>query len=128
MYACRGTVAMGLIHEEDEVVTASQIVKVALADVFGQPLDAGRSPTAHFGVDLGDVEDIDLHTQELVKQGASFVLVVIPGDDLRWLGGELRNALEDTFWSVGRKVRDQLVVDRQVWRQDEKVVDAVCQV
>ncbi len=55
-------------------------------------------------------------------------LVVVAGDDLRRVGGELGDALEDILRRVRREVGDQLVVDRQVRRQDEEVVDAVRQV
>ena len=44
------------------------------------------------------------------------------------VGGELRDALEHVLRRVRREVGDQLVVDRQVRRQHEEVVDAVRQV
>ena len=44
------------------------------------------------------------------------------------VGGELGDALEHVLRRVGREVGDQLVVDRQVRRQHEEVVDAVRQV
>ena len=43
-------------------------------------------------------------------------------------GGELRDALEHVLRRVRREVGDQLVVDGQVRRQHEEVVDAVRQV
>ena len=55
-------------------------------------------------------------------------LVVVAGDDGRRIGGEFRDALEDVLGRVGREVGDQLVVDRQVRRQHEEVVEAVRQV
>ena len=59
---------------------------------------------------------------------AALLIVVVAGDDLRRVGGELRDALEDVLRRVRREVGDQLVVDRQVRRQHEEVVDAVRQV
>ena len=63
-----------------------------------------------------------------VEQRAGLRLVVVAGDDLRRVGGEFRDALEDVLRRVRREVGDQLVVDRQVRRQHEEVVDAVREV
>ena len=54
--------------------------------------------------------------------------VGVAGDDLRRVGGEFRDALEHVLRRVGGEVGDQLVVDGQVGRQHEEVVDAVRQV
>ena len=57
----------------------------------------------------------------------AIALVVVAGDD-RWrIRGELRDALEDIFGRVWREVGDQLVVNRQVRREDKEIVDAVRQ-
>ena len=55
-------------------------------------------------------------------------LVVVAGNDHRRIGRKLGDALEHVLGRVGREVGDQLVVDRQVRRQHEEVVDAVRQV
>jgi hypothetical protein len=55
------------------------------------------------------------------------LVVVVAGDDQRRLLRELGNALEHVLRRVAREVRDQLVVDGQVGRQHEEVVDAVRQ-
>ena len=44
------------------------------------------------------------------------------------VGGKFRDALEDVLRRVRREVGDELVVDRQVGRQHEEIVDAVRQV
>ena len=67
-----------------------------------------------------------LSTRCLPHADAAFV--VVAGDDRRRIGGELGDALEHILRRVGREVGDQLVVDGQVGRQHEEVVDAVGQV
>ena len=44
------------------------------------------------------------------------------------VAGKLRDSLEDVLGRVGREISDQLVVDCQIRRQHEEVVDAVRQV
>ena len=64
-HAGAGAVAVRLVHEQHEIWQPGQIVEVALADVLRQPLDAGRLAAAHLGVDLRDVEDVDLAADQL---------------------------------------------------------------
>ena len=92
-----------------------------------QPLDAGRLAAADLGVDLRDVEDVDVARVDRAASSsdAAPALVVVAGDDLRRIGGELGDALEDVLRRVRREVGDQLVVDRQVRGQDEEVADAL---
>ena len=59
---------------------------------------------------------------------AGLRFVVVASDHQRRFGGELRDALEHVLGRVRREIRDELVVDRQVGRQDEEIVDAVRQV
>ncbi len=119
---------MRFVHQQDEVRTRGEVVEIALAQVFGEPLDPGRGPAAHLSVDLRDVEDVDLAADQLVEERAGAGLVVVAGDDLRRLGGEGGDAFEDVLGRAGGEVGDELVVDRQVWGHDEEVVDAVGEV
>ena len=80
---------MRLVHDQHEVVQASQIVEVALADVLGEPLDARRLAAAHLGVDLRDVEDVDLAADVSSNRRPGFPLVVVAGDDV---GGVVANS------------------------------------
>ena len=45
--ARRGAVAVRLVHQQHQIGQAGQVVKVALADVFREPLDARCLPPAH---------------------------------------------------------------------------------
>ena len=65
--------------------------------------------------------------QRSVCHDGAGLVVVVARDDQRRLLGKLRNALEHVLRCVAREVRDELVVDRQVRRQNEEVVDAVGQ-
>jgi hypothetical protein len=123
--ARRGAVAVRLVHQQHQVGQRRQVVKVALADVLAQALDARRLATAHLGGDLGNVEDVDGHRRQQVAQGLGAFFVVVAGDDLRRVRRKLRNALEHVFGRVGREVGNQLVVDRQVGRQHKEMFDAV---
>src|SRR5262249_52745139 len=87
-------VAVRLIHQEHEVGQAGEVVKVAFADVLRESLDARRLPTSNFGVDLGNVKDIDLATDELIKERSSLRLIRVAGDDLRRVSRELGNPFE----------------------------------
>ena len=69
-----------------------------------------------------------LQRRNCVEQRARLAFVVVAGDDGRGVGGELGDAFEHVLRRVRREVGDQLVVDGQVRRQHEEVVDAVRQV
>jgi hypothetical protein len=108
---------------------AGQIVEVAFADVFRQPLDAWRLAAAHFGVDLGNVEDVDPHAAEERAATRVVLVVVVAGDDGRRVDGEFGDTPEHVLGMIAvAEVGDQFVVDGQVRRQHEEVVDAVRQV
>jgi hypothetical protein len=120
-----GTVAVRLVHDEDEIVEAGEVLEVALADALGEPLDARGLAAPDLGIHLRDVEDVDVdRAEELRLSGPTATLVVLARYDLRGVAGKLAEALEDVFWRVRREVADQLVVDRQVGREHEKVPDA----
>ena len=55
------------------------------------------------------------------------MVVVVTGNDQRRLLGKLGNALEHVLGRVAREVSDQLVVNRQVGREHEEVVNAMRQ-
>ncbi len=119
---------MRLVHDEHQVFQSGQVIEIALADVFRQALDAWGFAAPHLGVDLGDIEDVHLAPDQLVEESAGSGFVVVAGDDLRRVGGKLGNALEHVFGRVRGEVGDELVVDRQIRRQHEEVVQAVRQV
>ncbi|EAA20294.1 hypothetical protein [Plasmodium yoelii yoelii] len=91
----------------------------------------GSRPPRTSGIDLGDVEDVDAHIKgkahRLIVHRRAGLVVVVAGDDQRRLLRELGNALEHVLGRVAREVRDQLVVDGQVGREHEEVVDAMRQ-
>ena len=62
-----GTVAVGLVHQQDEVRQGGEVVEVALADVFREPLDLRCFAAADLRVDLGNVEDIDVARRQTVE-------------------------------------------------------------
>ena len=68
---------------------------------------------------------MDRGIEEVAAADAAAVLVGVAGDDPWRLDGELGDALENVLRGVGREVGDELVVDGQVWGQDEKVPHAL---
>ena len=64
----RRAVSVRLIHDQDEVVEPGEVRKVALADVLRQPFDSRRFAATDLGVDLGDIEDVDLASIRLIEQ------------------------------------------------------------
>jgi hypothetical protein len=120
---------MGFVHQQHQIGQPGQVVKIALPDVFRQPLDARAAATTHFRVDLGNVEDVYPHAAEQRPAARVMLVVVVAGDDRRRVDGEFRDAPEHVLGMVAvAEVGNQLVVDGQVRRQHEKVVDAVRQV
>ena len=102
---------MGFVHEDDEIIEVGEVVKVAFADVFGQTFDAWAFAASDFGVDFGDVEDVDFAVVESFESGGGF-FVVVASDDFGGVDGEFGDAFEDVFWGVGGEVGDEFVVDR----------------
>ena len=108
-------IAVRLVHEQHKVVELGQVLEVALADVFLQPLDAGLRSAAHFGVDLGDVEDVDVDRRVRVFEAwnrwldqplgpnAAPALVVVAGDDLRRLMAKSASPWKTYFGVFGVK-------------------------
>jgi hypothetical protein len=107
------------------------MIEVAVSQHFLHPLDARLLAATHLGIDLGDVEDVDAHVvgeaHRLILHDCTGLVVVVAGDDQRGLLCKLGDALEHVLRRVAREVGDQLVVDRQVGRKHEEVVDAVRQ-
>lgn len=89
--------------------------------------DFGRSPSSRFRIDFGNVEYVDV--QVGVPQFAlrNFP-VIIAGDDIGWIVHEFSQTLKYIF-RVARigEILDELVVDGEVGRKDEKVLDALFQ-
>src|SRR3990172_11563347 len=61
----------------------------------------------------------------LRRAHAAPALVIVAGDNLRRVGGEIGDALKHVLGRVRREVRYQFVVDRQVRGEHEKVADAL---
>jgi hypothetical protein len=64
----------------------------------------------------------------LVEERAGLGLVVVARNNRRRIAGKLGDALEHILGRVRREVRNQLIVDRQIRRQDKEVVQPVRQV
>ena len=71
----------------------------------------GCLAAADFGVDFADVEDVDVEARPVIEPGhvgldrrsaahAAAAFVVVAGDDLRRLDGELGDALKDVLGRV----------------------------
>ena len=129
---------MRLVHEQDQVRQARQIIEIALADILGEPLDARRFAAPHFGVDLGDIEDVDVDAILPNYSGKSHLpsrrlphshpaLIGVAGDDRRRVSGELGDPLEHILGCVRGEIGDQLVVDGEIRRQHKEIADAVGQ-
>ena len=123
----RCAIPMGLVHEQHEIGERGEVVEVALADVLRKSLDTRSLAAAYFGIDLRDVEDIHLAADELVEQRPRAALVVVARDDFGGVRGEFGDALEHVLGRIRCEVGDQLVVDRQVGREHEEVVEPVGQ-
>ena len=90
----------------------------------------GRS---FFGLPFGylrDVENVDVHSrlEELVLPDAYPALVVVSRDDEGRIHREIGYAAKHVLRARGAEVGDELVVDGQVRREDEEVVDAPLEV
>ena len=129
---------MRFIHEQHQVRQARQIIEITLADILGEPLDTWRLAAPDFGVDLGDVEDVDVDTGYLKKAWQPVgtpsrlphphpALIGVAGDDDRRVSGELSDPLEHIFRCVRGEIGDQLVVDGEIRRQHKEIADAVGQ-
>ena len=80
----------------------------------------------HLGIDLRDVEDVDVYTALAEKVGganAAPAFVVVAGDDLGRLQSEVGEALEDILRCAGRKVGNQLRIDGQIGSEHKEVLD-----
>ena len=122
---------MRLVHQEHEVIELGQILEVALADVLAEALDPRSLVAAHLAIDLRYVENVDVDRARVehpaldavIVAHADTALVVVAGDDLGRVRGELGDTLEDVLGRVGREVSNQLVIDREVRGEHEKVAD-----
>ncbi len=76
--------------------------------------------------DLRDVEEVDRHVVEAERRlpHARALLPVVLGHQPRGAGRQRRHAGEHVLRRRGREVRPELVVDRQVGREDEEVPHA----
>ena len=118
---------MRLVHQEHQVVQLGEVFEIAFANVLAEPLDARAPAAPDLRVDLADIEDVDVDADFPKQVGlphAPAAFVVVAGDNLRRVVGELGDALKNILWGVRREIREQLVVDGQVRRQDEEVRDA----
>ena len=124
---CVCMVAVGFVHQDDQVIEAGQIIKVGLAKVFREAAHTGCSPAAFLavGVELGNVEYVDFNCVEEVTAVQLEVVVVVSVDDDGRFAHKLSNALEHILF-IGRvaEVSLQLFIQRQVGCQDKEVLDA----
>lgn len=104
--AGRGVVAMRFIHDQRQVVQSSQVVEAA--DILREPLDA-RGFAAATSELIGDAKDIDSAAQRHVKKRARRSLVVIAGDDVRRVDGELAMPLKTYLGVFGVKLAINLL-------------------
>lgn len=126
LHAAFGTVVVAFVHDHHQVGQAGEVVEIALAQVFGHFADVGRGAALLLAVDLGDVEHVDV--QVGAEQATGGVLpVVVAGNHVGLtFNGAADEALKDVLLSVGLgEVLDQLVIDGEVGRQHEEVLNAV---
>ena len=131
---------MRLVHEHHQVVELRKILEVAFADVFAQSFDPRRLAAANLGVNLRDIEDIDVGSyligveakpSLLLRQLVTHAhpgLVVIPCDENGRIGGKLADAAKDVLGRIRCEVGNQLVVNRQVRGEHEEMPDTLGQV
>lgn len=115
---------MRFIHQQHQILETGQIIEITLADVFREPLNTWRFTASNLGVDLGDIEDIDLHRHQSIKEVSSLRLVVVSCDNVWRIGSEFGNPFKYIFGVITvTEVFNQFVVDGQIWRQNEEIVD-----
>ena len=131
--ACVCAVAVGFVHEDDEVLSGAEVVPVALPEVFAEAFDARRLAFVGFlargfavAIKLADVENIDAHL--LVFEDVA-LRVVVAGDDDGRVVHKLCNAPKHVLLVTRiAEVFHQLVVNGEVGREDKKITDAPRQV
>ena len=131
-----GIVAMRFVHQHDKVGQRGQIVVIARAEVLREAFHARCRYHSAFlgglivGVELGDIEDIDLDLvvleELLVAPSRTNRKIVLARNHHRWIGYVFCQAFEYVL-VVTRvaKVAQQLVVEREVGSEDEEMLDAV---
>ena len=102
------------------------MIEVAVTQHLAHALDARLLTAAHLGINLGDIEDIDTHvvgkTYRMIVNCRAALVIVITRDNQRRLLRELGYTLEHVLRRVARKVRDELVIDRQIGSEHEKLL------
>ena len=121
-------ITVRFVHQQHQIGQVSQIIEITVAQHLAHPLDTRLLAAAHFGIDFGNIENIDAHLGKEIRHADALLLIVIAGNHARRVHGKFANALEHIFRRIGRKIANQLVVNGQVRRQHKKVVDAVRQV
>ena len=121
-----GTAAITVrfIHQQYQVIKFRQVREIAVANVLLQALDARGGSASHLGVDLRNVEDIDDHTFAAEEIGTAYTttfFIVFSVNDQRRVMGKGINPLEHIFGAARVEIEQQLLIDRQVWCQNEKV-------
>ena len=69
---------MGLVHQQHEIIKSCQVIEITLSDVLLHSLDFGCLAAANFGVDLRNIEDVDLAAKELLQQTTGELVVIVP--------------------------------------------------
>src|SRR6516225_5810610 len=120
---------MGLIHQQHQILETRQIIEITLPDVLAQALDPRWFIATYLAINLRDVEDVDVNRagveqpalHRLFRTDATAAFVVVACNKLGRISRELRDPFEYVFGGVRCEVGNQLVVDRQVRRKDEKM-------
>lgn len=128
-------VAVRFVHQHHKVVESGQILEVAFAQKLRKAADARHVAACvvlgELAVlvvpcgELGDIEDVYVDVLLVDHAASAHDLIRFAGDDARRGKGEVAQPLEDVLGGVWRKVCDELLVDGQVRRDDEEVLQAV---
>ena len=114
---------MRFVHQDNQVVKTGKVIEIGLTDIFGEPLDAGELASASLGIDLGDIEDVDVDGF-VEKRQRTLTAVVVAGDDPRWPVNKVTDTGKDILGAAGiGKIFDEFVIDGQVRCQDKEVLD-----
>jgi hypothetical protein len=104
-------IAVAFVLQEDQIVQAGEVLEVTLTDILLQPFEAGRPAAPDFGIDLGDVEDVDVDAgfaEQIGSADTAAALIVVAGNDFRRFDGEFGDALQNVFGVAGLKIGDEL--------------------
>jgi hypothetical protein len=116
-----------LIHQQHEIGQAGRVVEVALADALRQALDARLLvPALPRQLIFEMLKTLIEQRRPRIERHVSTRSYAVARHDVRLLASRTpHQALEHVLGRVRREVADQLLVDRQVRREHEEVVQPV---